>query len=659
MTQPYRHLRPVRDGDAPPLPVADSDQEDSMADEHAPIAVRDRAQPPAAGVVEPTRIWTPGRTVDLVIRRVETFNAERGGVLRVAARATRSGTAYGAIGFGRVTGAWWRWLMAAELDQHLAGRPEMVLDTRAKRRKITLWAAGGGVVGDLVASSAMHLPLWALPAGLAAAVATIGGVAEWMTRRTATSGDADDASRSIGTHPGSKAVRQGLADAGQIGKVDEIRVIGPVVRDPGNTAWVAVVDPKRGVPASKVIKRQPEIAAAFGVGLPQLAVDPVRGHNGRVTIWCADQDPLAGDPIPSPLVSRSDTFDVWREKVHVGLDARGRSMKFSLIERSLLVGGEAGSGKSSADHNVLGAVALDPHARMWLIDGKGGADLLDYEQVAHRFLAEPDPESCLDIALELQDLMETRYRDLKRAGQRKVTAENWQDLGMPLEFLHIDEIQRFSTDEELGKRIVKVLWDLVSRGRASGIVLSAATQRPAAEVVPTLLRDILSIRWALRCTTPQASDTILGMGWAGRGYNASTIDSTQRGAGLLLAEGAMPLWLRSCYLDDNDVQVITRRAHRIREAAGTLPVRESHPDVLLLKACIAACADAEKIWTADLLDRIAQDPVFADLAGDPGELARRLRPHGIAPKGQDIDGTNRNGYRRGDFVEALTRLQRR
>lgn len=588
---------------------------------------------------------------DLALRadRVRTSRA-----LPVVKTAARHGT----LGSARILGAWWRWISAADHAQALAaGKGEFVEAIRERRRKVALWSAGLFAGGDLFGVIQDWWAIWLPPAGAVVLAVTAGGVVNAIVTAKETSGD--DERPVLGTHPGSKAIRSALADAGQLGKAEDIRVIGPVTRNSNNTGWIATVEPKSGVPAAKIIKRQPEIAAAFGVGVPQVAIDPARGHNGRVVIECFDEDPLSGDPIPSPLLGRMDPFDIWREKIHVGLDARGRAVKFSLIERSLLVGGEAGSGKSSADHNVLGAVALDPFTRKTLIDGKGGADLLDYEPIAHHFLAEPDPEACLDILLEKQELMEERYRDLKRAGQRKVTADNWQDLGMPLEFIHIDEIQRFTTDDEFGKKIVKVAWDLVSRGRASGIVLSAATQRPAAEVVPTLLRDILSIRWALRCTTPQASDTILGQGWAGRGFNASTIDASQRGAGLLLAEGAMPIWLRSCFIDDNDVQAIVRRAYKLREAAGTLPARESSPDVLLLKACITACGDAEKIWTADLLARISKDPAWAHLADDPGEFARLLRPHGLTPKGQDIDGKNRNGYRRSDFMEALNRLLRR
>src|SRR5690606_38153635 len=155
--------------------------------------------------------------------------------------------------------------------------------------------------------------IWLPPAGAVVLAVTAGGVVNAIVTAKETSGD--DERPVLGTHPGSKAIRSALADAGQLGKAEDIRVIGPVTRSSNNTGWIATVEPKSGVPAAKIIKRQPEIAAAFGVGVPQVAIDPARGHNGRVVIECFDEDPLSGDPIPSPLLGRMDPFDIWREKI--------------------------------------------------------------------------------------------------------------------------------------------------------------------------------------------------------------------------------------------------------------------------------------------------------------------------------------------------------
>ena len=68
----------------------------------------------------------------------------------------------------------------------------------------------------------------------------------------------------------------------------------------------------------------------------------------------------------------------------------------------------------------------------------------------------------------------------------------------------------------------------------------------------------------MRCTTPQASDTILGQGWASAGSDASSIPGAQRGVGFLLAEGERPIKLRGFYLDDDDVTAIAGRAAAAR-----------------------------------------------------------------------------------------------
>ena len=88
------------------------------------------------------------------------------------------------------------------------------------------------------------------------------------------------------------------------------------------------------------------------------------------------------------------------------------------------------------------------------------------------------------------------------------------------------------------------------------MIVCAATQKPGADVVPSALRDLFGFRLALRCTTPQASDTILGQGWASAGADASTIPGAQRGVGYLLAEGERPVRIRGFYLDDDAIAAI-------------------------------------------------------------------------------------------------------
>lgn len=72
---------------------------------------------------------------------------------------------------------------------------------------------------------------------------------------------------------------------------------------------------------------------------------------------------------------------------------------------------------------------------------------------------------------------------------------------------------------------------------------------------------------ALRCTTPEASDTVLGQGWASRGYSAAAIEPAARGVGYLLAEGAVPVKCKSYHLDDAQVAALACRGARLRGAS--------------------------------------------------------------------------------------------
>ena len=125
--------------------------------------------------------------------------------------------------------------------------------------------------------------------------------------------------------------------------------------------------------------------------------------------------------------------------------------------------------------------------------------------------------------------MDERYRELLARGQRKVR----RDDGLPLHLVVCDELAFYLTvpEKAVKQEFAELLRDLVARGRAAGVIVCAATQKPGADVVPSALRDLFGFRLAMRCTTPQASDTILGQGWASAGSDASTIPGAQRGVG--------------------------------------------------------------------------------------------------------------------------------
>ncbi|MFF5424411.1 MULTISPECIES: FtsK/SpoIIIE domain-containing protein [unclassified Streptomyces] len=390
-----------------------------------------------------------------------------------------------------------------------------------------------------------------------------------------------------------------------IGSEESLGVVQMPMLD-ARGAWTAVLDLPPGVPAKKAIRATDELAAAFGVEEAQVSVAK-RGRAGRIELYVARDLPFTDKAAPGPLLALESAADFWG-RISIGPDVRGIHQSISVVERSGLIGGEPGAGKSASGNTILLAAALDPRVILWLADGKGGGDLEPFEHLCERYEGDADPEAFDKMLDELLKVMKDRYALLKKLGKRKVTeelADKYPELRQLL--LWVDELMLYTTDDEYGKKITRKLRNLVSRGRAAGIITFCATQKPGSDVVDTSLRDLLSIRWALRCTTPEASDTILGKGAAASGYSAKTIQSEMRGAGLLWAEGTNPTMVRADYYTDEQVTALIERATEWRRAAGTLPSGPvSLPDQL------RAQGDDEALLLAAVLD------VFAAHATEDG-----------------------------------------
>jgi S-DNA-T family DNA segregation ATPase FtsK/SpoIIIE len=131
----------------------------------------------------------------------------------------------------------------------------------------------------------------------------------------------------------------------------------------------------------------------------------------------------------------------------------------------------------------------------------------------------------------------------------------------------VDEIALFSAtigDKKQQDEFSALLRDLVSRGRACGVPVVAATQRPSFDIIPTSLRDLFGYRAAFRRTTINSSNIVLGHGWAEQGYSATDIAPTNQGAAYLIAEGGTPRRIKAAYLTDADIYSIAEYAAWVR-----------------------------------------------------------------------------------------------
>ena len=302
--------------------------------------------------------------------------------------------------------------------------------------------------------------------------------------------------------------------------------------------------------------RSQELAAALHAREVRILKVPQSAGYAEIVVIRAEV--FSQTPTHSPLV-HGWSFPLW-EPIPLGVMEDGRGMLMQLAEHNLLIGGEPGSGKSVVLSSIVAATALDPSTTLTLFDGKQ-VELSLWKDVADDFVG-PDMDEALVVLERLRQIMDFRYQILLAMGRRKFEPHDIEGLHVVV----IDELAFYlrGGEKQTRDRFADALRDLVSRGRAAGIIVVAATQKPSHEVVPTWIRDLFSYRIAMRCTSSDASDTILGQGWAARGYSAASIDPGLRGVGYVLAEGGVPVKFKAAFLSDEELRQLAIEAAEIR-----------------------------------------------------------------------------------------------
>jgi S-DNA-T family DNA segregation ATPase FtsK/SpoIIIE len=255
-------------------------------------------------------------------------------------------------------------------------------------------------------------------------------------------------------------------------------------------------------------------------------------------------------------------LSLW-DPIYLGWDLYGDPVHLSLVWRMLIAGGLPDAGKSNGVNQVLAHAALCPDVALWLFDGKEN-ELTTWTPLADRIIGH-DIEDALDAVAALQSLLDTRLAELKAAGREKITS----DSGHGFVLVVVDELALYTSvygEPAQQKKFSAGLRDLVARGRAAGLIVVAATQRPSSDIVPTSLRDLFAYRWALACANDASSDVILGDGYANAGYSAATIDlDGHAGVGYLLAENRRtPRLFRAAYLSRDDIRYLVSVGLRLR-----------------------------------------------------------------------------------------------
>ena len=441
------------------------------------------------------------------------------------------------------------------------------------------------------------------------------------------------------------------------------------VREDG-PGWRAEVDLPYGVTAAMVIDRRPQLASGLRRPLGAVWPEPVTSeHAGRLDLWVGRADISKAKPPPWPWL-RTGGGDVFGP-LPFGTDPRGRRVDAAVIEHNWLIGSMPGQGKTSAVRVLLSGVSLDPTAEMWVHELKGTGDLDWFEQCAHRFVSGIHDEAIAYAAESLKLLRAeigrrtTRLKELDRAlvQDKKVTREIASKRGLKLWPLAciIDENQNLFAHPKYGKQAGEDATFIIKIGRALGVFLILATQRPDKESCPTGVSGNVSTRFCLKVAGQVENDMILGTSAYKNGARATTFrPKIDAGLGYLKGEENTAQVVRTYYLNDADTERVAKRARALREAAGTLSGAalgedDAAPQRDVLADAAEVLAGVTGMHWQPLADQLAErfPERWADASGEAvrAELGARGVPSVVVVQ----DGTRARGCRAADVDKAANR----
>ena len=318
-------------------------------------------------------------------------------------------------------------------------------------------------------------------------------------------------------------VEQALAEHGVIVEVQDIRAGPRIVRFGLVPGWI----PKKGeepreesatnrseasrVKVQSILTREKDLALALKT--PYLRIEaPVPG------------EALVGLEVPSPSPSKVNLREVMETEafakisakgalpIALGQDTGGNPVVMDLAALPhFLIAGATGSGKSVCINSIVASLLLTrppDQLRMLMVDPKR-VELTPFNGVPH--LVAPVIVEVDEVNTALRALMREmmrRYQLMEESGSRNINGYNAKaSEQLPYLLLIVDELAdlMMSGGFEVEQNLVR----LAQLGRATGIHLLLATQRPSVNVVTGLLKANIPARVAFAVASQIDSRVIL------------------------------------------------------------------------------------------------------------------------------------------------------
>ena len=304
-----------------------------------------------------------------------------------------------------------------------------------------------------------------------------------------------------------KKIQQTLYSFGVSAKVEDVS-IGPAV-----TRYE--LSPAEGVRVNKIAGLSDDIA--LNLAAQSLRIEaPIPGKQA------------VGIEVPNELREVVSLRDVLESKEFVeekskiafalGKATSGEYMVADIAKMPhILIAGSTGSGKSVCINTIINSIIFNSkpsETKLILIDPKV-VELSVYNNLPHLATREviTDPQLALGVLSRVVHEMTRRFQLFAKANAKNIDSFNEQnDERIPYIVVIIDELAdlMMTAAKDVEARICRI----AQMGRAAGIHLVVATQRPSVDVITGLIKANMPTRIAFAVTSQIDSRTILDQGGA-------------------------------------------------------------------------------------------------------------------------------------------------
>ena len=340
----------------------------------------------------------------------------------------------------------------------------------------------------------------------------------------------------------SSLIEQKLYNFGVEGKITKV--------NPGPIVTMYEFEPAPGVKINKIVSLSEDLALALKAQSVRVSAIPGRAVIG-IEVPNKQRETVSLREILS-----SDGFQKSKSKLTLGLgkDISGAPVIADLSKMPhLLVAGATGSGKSVSINSMVMSIlykASPAEVKMLMVDPKL-LELSAYQEIPH--LISPVITNPKESATALKKMvieMERRYRVLAEKGARNIESFNLQakdEDQLPYLVIIIDELAdlMLTAPADAEDSITR----LAQMGRASGIHLILATQRPSVDVITGIIKANFPARLSFQVSSKVDSRTILDT------HGAEQL--LGKGDMLLMLPGARIIRVHGALITEEEIQSVT------------------------------------------------------------------------------------------------------